>query len=373
MRKPNWHFFLLTALVVLVSGCQTWVPRPPIASKTVYGPDAAASPGKIQQPQESPQKGVAQSELSHFLYLDNKARQDGAQTEDLFKYLESGIALSDRLCADWFTALEDSRQTSEFRQGTFSISGTTTGALLGLFKAAPEEIGAVAALFGGIDSWFNMGKATFFLTPKIGTLQEKLSSLRREMSDEAVGNARTWASYQAAYRFLIDYGKTCTALELQRFVDSATELAKYEWKPRGEIDVQTAIQLDLLSSQLATSIKWRSLKLGQGELRELYILVFHSDVAATLKLPTPVGQILKKAYDESGERKEEATKTLAAIGTLLELEKEIERVAPGVSEVESLVQSNGSQPAIEGARQRIRQRLLTSPGGPGESRVVPNR
>jgi hypothetical protein len=193
---------LLTASITIgAAGCSAWIPRPDPNPDNPYGNDPRSSPGQY----ETESATDAPSEVQHFLKLDKAARASNATSTDLIQYLNGGFALSDRMCSEWFASLEGYRETSEFRQGTTALTGTLTATLMGLFKSAPNEIGAAAAIFGGVDGWYKLGKATFFLTPKLGTVQSKLQTLQDTMADDIRGNTTIAASYELSRRALLSF------------------------------------------------------------------------------------------------------------------------------------------------------------------------
>ncbi len=333
--RPNLYraicVLLPIALSISIAGCADWIPRPDPNPDTPYGHDPKSTPGKTATDED------AKSELQNFLELDKAARTSNLSS-DIVKYLNQGFGLSDRMCSEWFNSLEASRETSEFRQGTTALTGTMAGTLMALFKSAPNEIGAAVAVFGGIDGWFKLGKATFFLTPKLGTVHDKIQGLRDSMATDIKGNTTITSSYELSYRALARYQDTCGMLALQRFVDTATDLAKYDYTPAGELDPATKAQLLSLSKQYLTDIAWpdTSADIDPSIWRQIYIVRFETDLATKSKFPTAgIAAQLQTAYKAADAGKmADADKILAAIGSLLKVQKDVDQAKKRVLEIQ---------------------------------------
>ncbi len=327
---------LATLTLAVIAGCAAWIPRPDPNPDDPYGNDPRASPGKY----ETDSQTDAPSEVAYFLKLDKAASASGAASTTIIQYLNGGFALSDRMCSEWFASLEASRESAEYRQGTAAITGALTATLMGLFKSAPNEIAAAAAVFGGVNSWYNMSKTTFFLTPKLGTVRDKTQALRDAMADDIRSNATITTSYELSRRALVKYQDTCGMLALQRFVDTATDLAKYDYTPAGQLDATTAAKLKTLSAQLLQTIAWpdTTADIDSSVWKQLYVLQFDHALASELGYPKAgIASQLNAAYSDltDATKKKTADQLLAAIGALLNVQKDVDATRKSVADIHS--------------------------------------
>lgn len=303
------------------------------------------SPGKVSSDAEgasSTNTQDAPTEVRIFLERDKRAQQPGSSRSDVISYLDSGFGLSDRMCSEWFNSIEASRESAEYREGTAALTGALTGTLMGLFKSAPNEIGAAAAVFGGVSSWYKLGKATFFLTPKLGSVRAKTQDLRDSMANDIRSNADITSSYELARRALVKYQDTCGILALQQFVDTATDLAKYEYTPAGQLDPATQKKLKSLTTKLLKDIAWpdADADIDPTTWGQVYVAQFDAALAGEMGYPkagTPkqlndaFSRALSAATSESS--KSDLETALAAIASLLKLDKAAEEKKSAIQKV----------------------------------------
>ena len=327
-------FSIATALVLcsMASGCSSWIPRPEPNPDTPYGHDPRASPGKLAD--DSRSNRDVPSAVQLFLERDNAAQQSGSSSADILKYLDSGFGLSDTMCSEWFNSIEASRESAEYREGTAGLTGALTGTLMGLFKSAPNEIGAAAAVFGGVSSWYKLGKATFFLTPKLGTVRTKTRELRESMANDIRSNETIVSSYELARRALVQYQDTCGILALQQFVENATDLAKYEYTPAGQLDPAIREKLKVLATKLLKQIAWPDpdADIAPEIWGQVYVTQFDPELAGKMDYPKAgTARQLNEAFSKAlaaaasepanSDPKSDLETQLVAIASLLKLDK----------------------------------------------------
>jgi hypothetical protein len=329
---------------LMLTACASNIPRPAPFPDSPYGHEpreAKEEKFNIEDP-DNPTGTIDVtpiSEVKYFLALDSSARKAGVDPQKNLRYLNSGFGISDRMCSEWFSSLETSRQTAEYRQGTAALTGTMTGTVMGLFKSASREVGAAAAVFGGINGWYDMGKATFFLTPKLGTVQTKLAELRDAMANDFRQDSAITASYERAHQALSRYQDSCGTLELQRFIDSAAEIAKYEYKPAGALDPGTNIQVGALTVEFLKAIQWpvSNARIDPRTLKKLYFFRFEPDLATKLAYDKDALVVqLNSSYPAEGStNRVAADRLLASIGSLLNVQADIERARAETSAIET--------------------------------------
>lgn len=172
-------------------------------------------------------------------------------------FLLRGIALSDRLCANWFQELSQNQAKLDFFRSGISDVGSLAAAIMGLTRTASPAIGGVAAVTGFGQSLVSDYEANFIVAPDVGTVQQLVETLRAQNAQLMVAEELT---YEDALRKLIAYDNSCSHAAVKRIVNQSMSKASAEFQG--------------YSSSVVTAVL--------GTLRPLFAVAIDSDVVVAL-------------------------------------------------------------------------------------------
>ena len=223
-----------------ISGCSTLPmhdPQPILPSYSAaysalpIDPSICSDPGKASAGKSQFERFRIQLECAAANDSTDKAADRKAK---LALVLQEGMALSDQICGEFFSALELRRREVDF--GATSVTATAT-ALTTVLAAAGTHARAVtniaAALTGGtaiLESY----KVNFVLTPDLYKVHQHIKSMRAERLGLNKAALNEGAGLSEIKQLLLIYDDTCSVKAIQWVIREAVKAAQFGVKPPGD-------------------------------------------------------------------------------------------------------------------------------------------
>jgi hypothetical protein len=345
MFRQQWW---VVAMAFLLGGCGIlpWNIRPAANPGHLYPENLKEPPSYVEQGADEGGSGLgdgnrAANETKYVTSIHARfykseviAQSPDAASNAYRRYLESGMAYSNELCDRWFDDLERVQSRADYGQGSFGIGGAFATTTMGIFSAATKEIAAVAAGFGGVGSWYELGKAVFLFTPDLHIMRGKISELRSEVRTEILSGDMP-PSYDQARIQLNDYHKLCSAAQVKGYLDKAIVKTRYDIKVEEQLSGIKQTQLITLGAQFS-----KELGLGKdapdiASLKRLYLRAFADD---TVTLDAGDEVYFKNLKLQEAAQNDNAVVLLKQIGALAGFDKEAERLKAQKMEAAELEQ-----------------------------------
>lgn len=346
----------LTATLVL-TGCSTYLldNRNPVDPSSPEGPGTPGEARPTQSTYVTPIKikdangKVTLQDVEHrvlTLYGEFLASQGGysaagsntAKIEaDVPNFLKSGIALSDLACRDWFVHHDTLATRTNYSEGIFDILNAVTLTSLGLASVSSTAMGAVALLFGGIDSGYANFSANFLLTDSLGKLEKKLIVVREQSARNLVANQLT-ANYSLsrARAELIKYHDSCSHRQVVQYIKDSVDLAEFSFDG-SNLNFDTLVKKASLPSDLYEEMYTGTGTFNEQTLKELFFVQYGNQQSPTIKKlkETPIiAQITAKYKELKDAGKEKAfNRKLNEFALLNNLRAELEQLMASEAEV----------------------------------------
>jgi hypothetical protein len=134
-------------------------------------------------------------------------------------FLMSGVAASDRLCAQWFDQLSVAQAHTDFTRDLVSSLGGLAAAASGLAGASTAAVAGIGAGTGFLTGTLNSAEANFIVAPDIGVVQQLITDQRKNAATD-LDSVESY-TYEDALRMLIAYDSTCSHQAVKRAVNQS--------------------------------------------------------------------------------------------------------------------------------------------------------
>jgi len=166
-----------------------------------------------------------------------------ASPEAAKAYLESGIALSNLVCRDWFTRLDVAGTALNQTADTVSTLGSLTGAFMGVAGVASSAMGVTATSFGFTKSAIDNVDRNYIVAADLGAVRDAVVKYRANYAKEIEAADAKWNFYSAT-RVISAYESTCHAISVKRFIAKKLTVAG---DPTGTTEIFQAASSRLIS------------------------------------------------------------------------------------------------------------------------------
>lgn len=335
-RRIRLPLLLLTA--ASLAGCQSLkhtieperiLPRPsetlPIDAKGGVSCDAL----QVDTASEIP------TEIQSFIrarYCAERSTGDDQQRW-IRRFVEKGVALSDRTCSLFFDDMEHRRVDAGYAQTNMNIAGTAVTAVLAASGNHTRSIFNVATALALGNAWFENYKTNFVLTPSLGKLHDSMyKNLRRPLSDEVLAKAKAKTNgYETLDEAVVDvqqYDQLCSHKAVVMYLEKAVENAEVTTFPSG-IPAKNLAAANVLLAKLykiAAPDGTEGFTAKQSAL--LYIIATADDATrksvadAATKLAPELGPFIAKLMPKLPDMPVEVLTDLVSIGELLNYESD---------------------------------------------------
>lgn len=257
------------------------LPRP---DESVSVPLVLTSDGKVQcQLAPIAADGSIPTEMQLFAQAAYCAySQSGTATEPwIRRFVEKGIALSDRTCGLFFDSLERRRVDSAYYQTNMNVAGTAVTAILAAAGNNARSVFNVATALAVGNAWFENYKANYVLTPQLGKLHRKLQSEIRKPIGDAMREksaANGYTSFDLAKSDLQSYDELCSHKAIVYFLEEAITVSKFETYGGGPSENDVA-QADVLRNRLyAQAAPAAPGTFSKGQVEQLFVVANSQNV-----------------------------------------------------------------------------------------------
>lgn len=360
MKSHNLFSVFGVVAVLFLGGCSTYLldNRNPVDPSSPDGPGTPGEARPTQSTYSTPKKVLKSGSSTEYelkdvehrvltLYGEFLASQGGFSSTDsdngdkipadVFKYLKSGIALSDLACRDWFVHHDTLATRTNYSEGIFDILNAVTLTYLGLASVSSTTMGAVALLFGGIDSGYANFSANFLLSDSLGKLEKKLIVVREKSAENLVTNAKTGDySLSRARAELIKYHDSCSHRQVVQYIKDSVDLAEFSFDG-SNLSFDSLVKKASLPSEIYDAMYSGNGSFNEQTLKEIFFVQYGNQDSPTIKKlkATPIiAQILTK-YDDglSAPDKAKFNTKLNEFALLNNLRAELEQLIASEAEV----------------------------------------
>ncbi|HYD88176.1 MAG TPA: hypothetical protein VEA80_11915 [Vitreimonas sp.] len=204
-----------------------------------------------------------------------------ASSRDALAYFNHGANLADVFCATWFAQLDGARRSSRQAHSTVTGLGALTTAVQGFSGVEAPVIGLTSSVFNETAVYFDRAEQNYMLSPNLDTVHNSLFAFRQRFFDQ-IRRDELIVDEASAMRYLRQYEATCTALNVQYFINlSISRSGSGEVVPVPETTTPVArAHMEALKIRVANALNG-DLVLSDWEL---------TVVAAWLSLPPNTGE-----------------------------------------------------------------------------------
>lgn len=292
---------------------------------------------------EKPSEATFPTLYSEFVKAKKDAydnRNTDTASTYLLGYVNAGIALSNKACADWFSYHNREAERVDHNQGLANLVGNAVTAGMGIAEANANAMGYVGLILGGLNQGYEVFKEDFLLTGAIWKLEKGV----REGRLQAAENLRSNATGSDPYTYfevqdaLLAYHNSCSRLQLIAFVESSIDFARYQ-PPEGP-SVGDQARLFQLGRDIYQAVRGTEGVYTERRLRELYVIFTAPSTkqAQTLLQRSYLSDVkervdaLMAGDDAQKERAVRFYDLLDEVGALLGLDAEIQETEKQIAE-----------------------------------------
>ena len=284
------HLAAGAVLLLALTGCgtvnRTIEPEPilPSPNEGVSVPSVLTSGGNVRcELTPVATEGSIPTEMQLFAQAAYYAySQSGSSTEPwIRRFVEKGIALSDRTCGLFFDSLERRRVDAAYYQTNMNVAGTAVTAILVAAGHKARSAFNVATALAVGNAWFENYKANYVLTPQLGKLHRKLQSEIRKPIGDAMrekSTANGYTSFDLAKSDLQSYDELCSHKAIVYFLEEAITVSKFETYGGGPSENDVA-QADVLKNRLyAQAASGAPGTFSKGQVEQLFVVANSQNV-----------------------------------------------------------------------------------------------
>jgi len=137
-------------------------------------------------------------------------------------FLQTGIALSDELCNEWFEKLAQAQVKDMSARDFAGNFGALSAVLLSVTNAGTAAVGSVAAGTNFAQKTLDSEMANYIIAPDIGVVRRAIFVERAIVATDAeMRLSSTELKYPTALQLLISYDNLCSHIEVKRIVNAS--------------------------------------------------------------------------------------------------------------------------------------------------------
>jgi hypothetical protein len=161
------------------------------------------------------------------------AKMQSANQASIAAFLDSGMALTDLFCLDYFNRVTKNHQHRGFTRAFLNDTNGLVSAIMGLTQAGSLATGAVGASFSFANSTAENVESNYMVSVDMASAQEltkdAMSKLAAHYRDKAPP-----ATYYEAERDLANYASICTFTGIHGLIAKSVRASKIEVNKKGE-------------------------------------------------------------------------------------------------------------------------------------------
>ena len=153
------------------------------------------------------------------------ASSSTATPEQIKSYLDTGIAVVNLYCREFFKQISVSAAHRGYLRSEVNDIGGFLSAVLGLADAGSTATGGAGALFSLLDSSVENYDASYMVSPDLPTIERLVIRSQATLANALLASGREY-SYPQAERALADYANTCTFNGIKSLANESVNAAK---------------------------------------------------------------------------------------------------------------------------------------------------
>lgn len=233
----------------------------------------------------------------------NAAAVDTADHDTIYRYLQSGIALSDQICIEWFRRLGRAQAKVNADRDVISNVGALSAAILGMVDVSSKIVGGVAAGAGFLEDTYTSELANFVVAPDVSQVERVIELNRIELANNFAINFeanKNQFNFEVARGLLIRYDNSCSHLAVKREVNKiiAAQSTKKEKKLINPLDQLALVGIvEDIEALFMDEAKPMSIE----DAFDLYVVMIGANVPAGAKAEKLKAMTeAKRLYDDAG-------------------------------------------------------------------------
>lgn len=230
---PNNRFlvaqsFVMFVLPLMLVACTTLIPpidplRVGATGDTKGGLEDGMSPFASSLSGKLPNQTAITADKTFFgLYTASiNDPTDSAKSE---LYFDTGLALSDQLCSEWFDKLGQAQVRDATTKDLIGGVGALSAVLMSASQASSQAIGVVAATTGFAQRSIDSATENYIVAPDLGIVKRAIIIERALAADQATAQLKATPSaskFAVATQLLIGYDNLCSHIEIKRIVNES--------------------------------------------------------------------------------------------------------------------------------------------------------
>jgi hypothetical protein len=205
----------------------------PLPSDSVSTEGLPTTNGSVDCALNGATSGPIPTEIQGFVLARYCAERSGEESDRQKwrrRFVERGVALSDRTCSLFFDEMEHRRVDAGYAQTNMNIAGTAVTAVLAASGNNARSVFNVATALALGNAWFENYKANYVLTPSLGKLHDSMNKkLRKPLSDAVLASAKEgYDTLEAAVVDVQQYDQLCSHKSIVMYLEKAVENAEVE-------------------------------------------------------------------------------------------------------------------------------------------------